>query len=49
MGSRHLAYEDEALARLFEKKINHITGLSDTDWDELVIRVLAEAGYTVRT
>jgi Fe-S-cluster containining protein len=48
MGSRHLAYEDEALARLFEEKINHITGLSDTDWDERVIQVLADAGYLVR-
>lgn len=49
MGSRHLAYEDAALGRLFEEKINYITGLSDTDWDEHVIRVLAGAGYTVRT
>ena len=49
MCQRHLASEDEALARLFEEHINHIIEPDDARWDEQVIRVLTGAGYTVRT
>jgi hypothetical protein len=49
MGGRHLASEDQALTRLFEEQINHLAAVDDAAWDELVIRVLGAAGYTVRT
>lgn len=48
MCQRHLASEDEALTRLFEEHINHLSEPDDTTWDERVIRVLVAAGYTVR-
>ena len=48
MCQRHLASEDEALTRLFEEQINHVTGMDDAAWDELVTRILVTAGYTVR-
>lgn len=49
MYQRHLASEDEALTRLFEVHINHLAEPDDARWDDLVIRVLVAAGYTVRT
>jgi Fe-S-cluster containining protein len=49
MGQRHLASEDEALTRLFEEHINHLDETDNAAWDERVIKVLGEAGYTVRT
>ena len=48
MGRRHLASEDGNLTRLFEEKINHLTGLDDEAWDDHVIRELTAAGYSVR-
>ena len=48
MCQRHLASEDEALTRLFEEHINHLSEPDDEAWDERVIPVLVAAGYTVR-
>lgn len=48
MCRRHLASEDETLTRLFEEHINHVVEPDDAAWDERVIRLLVEAGYTVR-
>ena len=48
MCQRHLASEDEALTRLFEEKINPVTGMDDEAWDALITRILVTAGYTVR-
>jgi Fe-S-cluster containining protein len=49
MERRFLASEDEALTRLFEDRINCMPEMDDEAWDREVIRVLVEAGYTVRT
>jgi Fe-S-cluster containining protein len=49
MCQRHLASDDEALTRLFEEQINHLTESDDAAWDEKVIPILIRAGYTVRT
>ena len=48
MCQRHLASEDEALTRLFEEQINHLSEPDDAAWDERVIHVLVAAGYRVR-
>jgi uncharacterized protein len=49
MNLRHLASTDEALTRLFLEKVSSLAGCDNADWDARVIRVLIEAGYTVRT
>ena len=49
MHQRHLASEDEALTRLFEDRVRPMAESDDAAWDEYVIRLLNEAGYTVRT
>jgi len=48
MGQRHLASEDPALTALFRDRIDSLV-TDDRLWDETVIRVLNQAGYTVRT
>jgi Fe-S-cluster containining protein len=47
MCQRFLASEDERLTRTFEEQINDRVEPDDDAWDERVIRVLTEAGYTV--
>jgi len=49
MGERHLASDDPVLTGLFEDKVNDVIEPDTTTWDRMVLRVLAAAGYTVRT
>jgi hypothetical protein len=48
MERRHLASEDDRLTRIFAGEIDPVIEPDDAVWDELVIRVLTRAGYTVR-
>jgi hypothetical protein len=49
MGNRFLASEDEGLTRFFEGHIRNQPESDDAAWDDMVIRMLIGAGYTVRT
>ena len=49
MAQRHLASEDETLTRLFAEHIDHLVEQTNAAWDERVIRILREAGFTVIT
>jgi Fe-S-cluster containining protein len=49
MYQRHLASEDETLTRLFEEQIRPLGALDDETWDNRLLRILGDAGYTVRT
>lgn len=48
MYQRHLASEDAILSQLFEQCIDPISEPDDPAWDDRVIRILTEAGYSVR-
>ena len=49
MCQRHLASDDERLTRLFEEQINDLVEPDDAVWDETVLSILRQAGYTVLT
>jgi Fe-S-cluster containining protein len=49
MYQRHLASEDETLTLLFEEQIRALGESDDVTWDNRVIQILADAGYSVRT
>ncbi len=49
MESRHLGSDDPLLLSLFAEKAHLLEKLSDSDWDDAVIRMLVSAGYVVRT
>lgn len=49
MFSRYLCSEDELLTRIFTECIDPVKEPDDRKWDDLVIRVLAQKGYIVRT
>jgi Fe-S-cluster containining protein len=48
MFSRYLCSEDPFVTRIFAECIDPVHEPDDTRWDDLVIRVLTERGYTVR-
>ena len=49
MFSRYLSSEDPLLTRIFTECIDPVSEPDDARWDDLVIRVLTRAGYTVRS
>lgn len=49
MGQRHLASEDAQLTRLFEEQVDDLVEPDDAVWDETVLSILRQAGYTVLT
>ncbi|ABS56145.1 hypothetical protein Mboo_1628 [Methanoregula boonei 6A8] len=48
MFSRYLCSEDPFVTRIFTECIDPVHEPDDNRWDDLVIRVLTERGYTVR-
>ena len=48
MAQRHLASEDPVVTRLFLDQIDRLVEPDDAAWDDRVVRMLREAGYTVR-
>jgi hypothetical protein len=49
MFSRYLCSEDPFLTKIFTECIDPVSEPDETRWDDLVIRVLTRAGYTVRS
>ncbi|MCQ1539240.1 YkgJ family cysteine cluster protein [Methanocalculus taiwanensis] len=48
MESRHLASDDPVLLSIFAEKAHNLERLSDSQWDDAVIRMIRSAGYMVR-
>jgi hypothetical protein len=49
MCQRHLASDDLRLTRIFEDQVNDLIEPDDIVWDEKVLSILRQAGYTVLT
>jgi hypothetical protein len=48
MGTRHLCSETLQLEELWEDRVRTLRVTDDTVWEEKVVGILADAGYTVR-
>lgn len=49
MESRHLGSDDPHLLAICAERAHLLEKLSDSDWDDAVIRMIRSAGYLVRT
>jgi hypothetical protein len=48
MGSRHLASDDPRLLEIWDGAVRTLPEIDDRCWDEQVIAILSQAGYSVR-
>jgi hypothetical protein len=48
MGTRHLCPETAELEEIWETRVKRLEGADDAKWEEEVIHILTNAGYTVR-
>jgi Fe-S-cluster containining protein len=48
MGTRHFCPETKEMEELWENRVKPLKEVNDATWEEKVVRILTDAGYSVR-